>query len=88
MNYAVINKDGYKVYESDSLADVASYVNDHQEDENDPDYAYAVIDYTQQETKKGYYLELDTTDDADIITKLDSVTSKQEYMKQLIRADI
>ena len=36
----------------------------------------------------GFYLKLNNKTDADIIEKLDSVDSKQGYIKELIRRDI
>ena len=37
---------------------------------------------------KGLYIKLHKEKDADIIQKLDTVKSKQGYIKQLIREDI
>lgn len=37
---------------------------------------------------KRYALKLNVRNDADIISKLESVESKQGYIKQLIRADL
>ena len=35
-----------------------------------------------------FYLKYNTTTDADVISKLESVRSKQDYIRQLIRDDI
>lgn len=35
-----------------------------------------------------FYLKYNTTTDADVISKLESVPSKQDYIRQLIRDDI
>ena len=35
-----------------------------------------------------FYLKYNTTTDADVISKLESVQSKQDYIRQLIRDDI
>lgn len=89
MNYTVINKDGIGLYESDVLSDAVAYVNDHQSgDENDTDYAYAVIDRSQESSTRNIVLQLNTTDDADILAELDSVPNIQTYIKELIRANV
>lgn len=47
----------------------------------------AVRRYDAKNTR-GIYLKLNKKTDADILGKLDSVPSKQGYIKSLIRADI
>jgi hypothetical protein len=88
-NYTVVNKDGLGLFESDVLADAVAYVANHQSgDESDPDYAYAVIDRSHESSNMSICLVLNTTTEADVITKLDSVSDMQEYIIGLIRADI
>lgn len=88
-NYTVVNKDGLGLFESDVIADVVAYVSNHQSgDENDTDYAYAVIDRSHESSYRSIALELNTTTEADVITKLDSVSDMQDYIIGLIRADI
>lgn len=88
-NYTVVNKDGLGLFESDVFADVVTYVSNHQSgDENDTDYAYAVIDRSHESSNRSICLVLNTTTEADVITKLDSVPDMQDYIIGLIRADI
>lgn len=47
----------------------------------------AVIKYKKSKTKQ-FNLSLNTSTDRDIIEKLESVPSKQGYIKNLIREDI
>lgn len=88
-NYTVVNKDGAGLFESNVISDVVTYVSNHQSgNENDPDYAYAVIDRSHESSYRNIALELNTTTEADVLTKLDSVASMQDYIIALIRADI
>ena len=89
VNYTVINKDGFGLFETDVLSRAVDYVNDHQTgDEADPDYAYAIIDRSLESSTRSICLKLNTTDEADVLTKLDSVANPQSYIIGLIRADI
>ncbi len=89
MNYTVINKDGWTLYESDVLSSAVDYVNSHQSgDEADPDYAYAIIDRSDESSMRNIFLELNTTTEADVLAKLDAVESIQSYIIGLVRADL
>lgn len=48
----------------------------------------AVSKYDKKRGAMGFYLKLYKDTDKDIIEKLDTVESKQGYVKQLIREDI
>ena len=51
-------------------------------------YAHIKIANMKMTQHKGVYLKLNTQADEDIITRLDSQSNKQGYIKDLIRTDI
>lgn len=89
MLYSVINRDGFVLYESNILSDVTQYVATHQSgSQSDPDYAYAVIDRSDEINTVSYVLMLTTANEPDVIAKLASEANVQNYIISLIRADI
>lgn len=88
MLYSVINKDGYVLFENDSLSVITQYVASHQSgNENDPDYAYAVIDRSEELNTTSVVVNLNNVTDADVITKLAAQSDPQAYIIDLIRAN-
>lgn len=53
-----------------------------------PDYIKKAVAKYDKANVKGLYIKLNKNYDKDIIEKLDTVESKQGYVKQLIREDI